>query len=172
MTPAELLRIFPFAASKVLEYAPLLTATMTEFDIDTPRRQAAFLAQVGHESAQLRYTAEIADGSAYEGRTDLGNDQPGDGKRYKGRGLIQVTGRANYVAAGTALARDLVRDPGLLEGPALACRSAGWFWRTHSLNQFADVDQFGTLTKRINGGYNHIDERIQLWLAARKVMNL
>ena len=172
MTPQDLLKIMPFAASRVDLFAPLITATMAEFDIDTPKRQAAFLAQVGHESGQLKYTAEIADGSSYEGRQDLGNIQLGDGKRYKGRGLIQVTGRSNYIACGKALGFDLLAQPEVLEQPASAARSAGWFWNFKNLNEYADADRFGELTKRINGGFSHLDERIQLWLAARRVLQI
>lgn len=173
MTPEQLLTIMPFATRARAEtYAPLLTATMQEFEIDTPKRKAAFIAQVGHESGSLKYTLELADGSAYEGRKNLGNVEPGDGKRFKGRGLMQITGRANYEACGRDLGLDLISNPELLEQPAHASRSAGWYWRTHNLNRFADWDQFGALTKAINGGYNGLDDRIQLWLAARKVFGL
>jgi putative chitinase len=170
VTPQDLIKIFPFAASKVSVYAPLLTAAMAAYEIDTPRRQAAFLAQVGHESGQLKYTEEIADGSAYEGRVDLGNTQPGDGKRFKGRGLIELTGRDNYAACGTALGLDLLSHPKLLAEPEHACRSAAWFWKENDLNSFADSNRFGSLTKRINGGYNGLDDRIQLWITARLVL--
>jgi putative chitinase len=172
MNPAELLQIYPFAKTRVEVFAPLLTQVMSEFTIDTPKRQAAFLAQVGHESGQLRYTEEIASGEAYENRDDLGNSQPGDGKRFKGRGLIQVTGRANYRACGMVLGLDLLATPGRLAEPELAVRSAGWFWATNELNRYADSDHFGSLTKRVNGGYNGLDDRIVLWLAARRVLQV
>lgn len=172
MSPRDLLRIMPFAATKVDVYAPLLASVMPQFEIDTPKRQAAFLAQIGHESGQLKYTEELADGSAYNGRQDLGNTQPGDGPRYKGRGLIQITGRANYRDCGIGLGLDVLAQPELLALPENAVRSAAWFWKTRSLNKFADADQFGSLTKRINGGYNGIDDRIQLWIAARRVLNV
>lgn len=145
---------------------------MAEFEIDTPKRQAAFLAQVAHESGSLRYVRELADGSAYEGRVDLGNTSTGDGIRYKGRGLLQITGKANYVACGTDLGLDLLRFPELLEQPVNASRSAGWFWKKKDLNRFADTDQFGSLTRAINGGYNGLDDRIRLWLNIRKVLGL
>lgn len=145
---------------------------MAEFGIDTPKRQAAFVAQVAHESGSLKYLKEIADGSAYEGRADLGNSSPGDGPRYKGRGLLQVTGKSNYRACGVGLSLDLIAFPQLLEEPKNACRSAAWFWQSRGLNHFADNDLFGALTKRINGGYTGLDDRIQHWLKARKVFGL
>jgi putative chitinase len=172
MNSAELLLIYPFAKSRVEIFAPLITQTMIEFAIDTPQRQAAFLAQVGHESGQLRYTEEIASGAAYENRDDLGNTEPGDGRRFKGRGLIQVTGRTNYRACGIALGVDLLADPTQLARPDLAARSAGWFWKANGLNRYADVDHFGSLTKRVNGGYNGLDDRIVIWLAARRVLRV
>jgi len=176
MNPQELLQIFPLAKSRADLYAPLITSTMEEFKIDTGQRQAAWLAQVGHESGQLRYTQEITDathdGSQYENRADLGNTSPGDGKLFIGRGLIQVTGRANYRACGMALGVDLLSFPTRLAEPALAVRSAGWFWNAKGLNRYADADEFGSLTKRINGGYNGLDDRIRLWIAARRVLQV
>lgn len=172
MNAHQLATIMPFGAKRAEIYAPLLTAAMAEFVIDTPRRQAAFLAQVGHESGSLRYTREIADGSDYEGRADLGNTVPGDGVRFPGRGLMQVTGRSNYAACGNAIGLDLITNPELLEEPVNAARSAGWFWASRNLNQYADADRFAALTKAINGGYTHLDERIRLWLSARKVLGL
>lgn len=172
MTPAELTTMMPYAAARSVTYAPLLTQAMAEFGIDTARRQAAFLAQICHESGSLRYTKELADGAAYNGRADLGNTQPGDGPRFKGRGLIQITGRANYRQCGAALEVDLLAQPEWLEMPEGACRSAAWFWRSRDLNQFADTDAFGTLTRRINGGYNGLDDRISHWLRIRKCLGL
>lgn len=172
MTPADLTAMVPGAAPRAVTYAPLLDAAMKEFSIDTPRRQAAFLAQLAHESGSLRYTRELADGIAYNGRADLGNTHPGDGPRYRGRGLLQITGRANYRDCGVALGVDLITSPELLELPEGACRSAGWFWKSRGLNQFADTDAFGALTRRINGGYNGLDDRIQHWLRIRRYLGL
>jgi putative chitinase len=172
MTPAELVTMIPASAPSANAFAAALTAAMLEFDIDTPRRQAAFLAQVCHESGSLRYVREIASGNAYEGRKDLGNVHPGDGPRFKGRGLLQITGRANYMQCGAALGLDLVTAPEQLEEPGPACRSAGWFWRSRDLNRYADVDRFGSLTRAINGGYNGLDDRIVHWLRIRRVLGL
>lgn len=172
MTRDELLKIMPYAAKRVDVFLAPLIAAMDEFEINTPARQAAFLAQVGHESGQLLYVKELASGEAYEGRKDLGNTRPGDGVRYKGRGLIQITGRANYAACGAALGLDLIAEPELLEQPGNACRSAGWFWKTHRLNELADegMASFGLITKRINGGLNGINDRLALYRAANEVL--
>ena len=172
MTPDQLRQIMPYSAGRVDVFAPPLTAAMQEFGITTAKRQAAFIAQVAHESGELRYTLELTDGQGYERRADLGNTQPGDGPRFKGRGLIQITGRANYEACGKALGLTLIVTPSLLEVPAGACRSAAWFWQTHGLNGFAEADKFGSITKTINGGFNHLDERLAYWLRARKAVGL
>ncbi|UVK85017.1 chitinase [Pseudomonas sichuanensis] len=132
------------------------------YAIDTPLRIAHFLAQIAHESGCLRYTEELASGSAYDGRKDLGNLQPGDGPRFKGRGLIQLTGRANYRQYGQYCKRDFEAkdDPTLVStDPALAVDVAGWFWMTRKLNDWADQDNLREITRRINGGFNGLDDR-------------
>lgn len=173
MINADTLRkIIPLAGTRADIYVPLLNQYMPEYFIDSPKRQAAFIAQIAHESASLVYTLEIADGSAYEGRADLGNVFPGDGHKYRGRGLIQLTGRTNYIALTSALSRDYINNPEMLERPEDAVQSSCWFWKTHNLNQFADSDKFGSLTKAINGGFNGIDDRIKFWLQAREVLGI
>jgi len=147
-----------------------LNAAMAEFEINNRLRQAAFLAQVGHESGQLRYVKELASGEAYEGRIDLGNSEPGDGVRYKGRGLIQLTGKANYVALMMLLNIDCVAHPELLETPKNACRSAGWFWQRNGLNALADEGDFLKITRRINGGTNGLADRQALYHKALEVL--
>src|SRR5436305_779712 len=136
-----------------------LNKAMSEFDINNPKRRAAFLAQVAHESGQLKYMEEIASGAAYERRKDLGNTQPGDGKRYKGRGPIQLTGRANYQKAGKALGLDLEGNPEKVATPEVGCRVAGWFWKTRGLNDLADRGDFKQITRRVNGGYRGLANR-------------
>lgn len=140
-----------------------ISAALSEFGINTPRRIAAWIAQIGHESGGFRYTREIwgptPAQTRYEGRKDLGNTRPGDGFRYRGRGLIQLTGRANYESATRALGVDLVNQPELLETPALAARSAAWFWSTRNCNALADAGDFTALTRRINGGLNGLKDR-------------
>jgi putative chitinase len=170
VTKEQLLAILPYAKGKVDVYLPFLNAAMDEFEINTPARQAAFIAQIGHESAQFRYVEELASGAAYEGRADLGNTMPGDGVKYKGRGLIQITGKVNYIAAMLALNVDCVSAPEMLEHPDYACRSAAWFWKTHGLNELADAGAFEKITRRINGGLNGQDDRLALWNVAKKVL--
>ena len=119
------------------KYLPYFNIYLKEYGIVTKKQVAAFFAQIGHESGSLRYSEEIASGSAYEGRTDLGNTQPGDGKRFKGRGLIQITGRYNYEKASKALGYDLISNPELLSQPELAVKSACWWWKNAKLNELA-----------------------------------
>lgn len=164
ITRAQLLEALPASAPRVDRFLAPLNAAMVEFQINTPARVAAFIAQIGHESGSFYYMREIASGEAYEGRVDLGNTEPGDGRRYRGRGPIQITGRANVLACSLALFKDdrLLHFPEVLEDPAIGCRAAGWFWQTHGLNELADVGNFRRITKIINGGYTHYDERVEL----------
>jgi putative chitinase len=167
-----LLQIMPFAKSRVHVFAAPLTNAMLEFRIASLEDKAAFLAQVAHESGSLVYMREIADGSAYEGRKDLGNTEPGDGKRFPGRGPIQITGRTNYLHCGKALGLDLIAHPELLEQPTHGCRGSAWFWQSRGLSALAERQAFGTITKRINGGFNGIDDRLVHWLRARKFFGI
>ncbi len=149
----------------VLDLSAGIARTMANRNIDTPLRRAHFLAQIGHESGELRFRAEIANGEAYEGRADLGNSMPGDGRRFKGRGLIQLTGRANYLEYGRALGREeeLLKTPELLETDHDLCVDvAGWFWAKRGLNALADTDDLTAITKRINGGLNGLEDRRRL----------
>lgn len=158
------------------KYLGALTDAMLACGIHTPVRQAAFLAQIGHESQGLLYAREIWGPTPaqqrYEGRVDLGNVQPGDGRRYLGRGFVQVTGRANYRRAGVALGLPLETRPELLELPQHAARSAGWFWESHGLNALADAGDFVRITKIINGGTNGLAERQALWARAKEALNV
>lgn len=174
LTEQQLQRIMPNARRQAGVFVSALNTAMAHRQINTPKRQAAFLAQVAHESGQLQYVREIWGPTAaqvrYEGRADLGNTVAGDGFGYRGRGLIQITGRANYVACGEALGIDLVNHPELLEQPQYACLSAAWFWATKGLNTLADADKFETITRRINGGLNGQPDRLKLWAKAREVL--
>lgn len=149
-------------------YLDPLNTAMQRFGIDTPVRAAAFLAQIMHESARLRYVRELASGAAYEGRSDLGNVEPGDGRYFKGRGLIQITGRANYRACSLALYGDerLIDHPSLLEAPEASALSAAWYWHSRNLNALADAGQFDLITRRINGGLNGAQDRRTLHAVA------
>jgi putative chitinase len=162
MDKTTLKKIMPFATdANIDKFLPHLNDTMATFEIDTPMRQAHFLAQIAHESGSLRYVREIASGEAYEGRKDLGNVMPGDGPRFKGRGLIQLTGRTNYKLFDEYTNReyDLLHHPERVEQPGLASLVAGWFWYRNKLNELADRDQLMKITKKINGGYNGLEDR-------------
>ncbi len=162
---------------------PYLIDTCFRYRINTPARLLCFLAQVGHESGGLFYTEELASGKAYEGRKDLGNTHPGDGIRFKGRGLIQITGRANYASISDDFGEDFVTQPQLLGAKNIklctpqqmkyAALGAGWFWNHKNLNEIADnidisrpIDEgdnlihFKAMTKKINGGYNGLQDRV------------
>ncbi|MCF5025125.1 glycoside hydrolase family 19 protein [Pseudomonas lurida] len=174
ITSQQLLQILPNAGRQAGVFVPVLNTAMSKYGIVNRLRIAAFIAQVGHESGQLRYVREIwgptAQQSGYEGRADLGNTVPGDGSKYRGRGLIQITGRANYVACGEALGLDLVNQPTLLEQPQYATMSAAWFWSTRGLNTLADEGEFVRITRRINGGINGQADRQVLYDKALKVL--
>ena len=174
VTASQLKHIMPLAGTRADTFCAPLNAAMAEFEINTPARQAAFIAQIAHESSQLRCTREIwgptAAQRAYEGRADLGNTFTGDGSLYRGRGLLQITGRANYKTCGAALGLDLLLFPELLEQPMYACRSAAWFWKTHGLNELADAGDQVKITRRINGGTNGLAERLAYFELAKKVI--
>ena len=173
ITEDDLCAIMPLLKRDRAEsYIGLLNSAMQEFEIITPEREAAFLAQLAHESGQLRYWEELASGEDYEGRVDLGNTEPGDGVRYKGRGPIQITGRSNYRAMGDALGVDFEDNPTLAALPEYGFRTAGWFWQTRGLNGLADVDNFKLITKRINGGYNGMTDRLGYWQRAKNVLGI
>lgn len=149
-----------------------LNAACNQYQINTPARIAQFLAQLAHESADFYYTEEIASGAAYEGRVDLGNTQLGDGVKYKGRGLIQITGRRNYQAVSLALGVDFVNNPTKLSERPWSAESAGWYWNSRNLNALADentLDGFKEITRKINGGYNGLDSRVSWWNKAKAI---
>lgn len=116
------------------KYIEWLNYFMPKYGIDSDKEVAAFIAQIGHESGYLRYSEEIASGKAYEGRRDLGNIYAGDGIKYKGRGLIQITGRYNYAQLSKDLGEDFIKNPELLSTPKYAVQSACWFWNKNKLN--------------------------------------
>lgn len=182
MQATVLVKVMGIRAALAARWAPLIGRALALSDCTTPRRQAAWLAQIGHESGNLRYTREIWGPTAQQRRYDpittlsgrLGNTQPGDGARYMGRGLIQMTGRANYRMCTERMAKlldgaevpDFEQLPDLLERPDWAALSAALYWRTKGLNRFADSGDFAELTRRINGGYNGLAHRQHLFIAA------
>lgn len=167
ITEEQLKKFAPAASDKNIS---LVTASFNQFEdkyqVNTPLRIAAFFSQLIHESGNFKYTAEIASGAAYEGRRDLGNVVAGDGVKFRGRGLIQTTGRNNYKAVGKALHNDenyFINNPEKLEQYPDAMESAFWFWDIHNLNELADKGYLQTITKRINGGLNGFAERLTIY---------
>jgi putative chitinase len=188
-------------ADNVEKYAVALDMACHEFDINTPERIAAFIAQVGHESGNLRYAKENLNYSAeglvktfpkyfkdidttqyarnpeaiasrvYANRMGNGDEESGDGWKYRGRGLIQLTGHDNYLNCGKGLDVDLINEPEYLETPDGAARSAGWFWNSHNLNALADAGDIKTMTKKINGGFIGLEDRIKHYNHALEVLN-
>lgn len=174
MTPQTLSHSTGARIDRAAEWLPHIEAAMAEYEINTAARQSAFLAQIGHESGGLHWVSEIwgptGQQTRYEHRADLGNNQPGDGYRFRGRGLLQTTGRANYETTGKALGVDLLSNPELLETPALAARSAAWYWHSRGLNKLADIGDFVCITHRINGGLTGYQERLALFGAAKEAL--
>lgn len=206
MTPEQIARATGATSALAQQWLPALTAAMQRWGINTPARQAAFLAQIGVESAHLsavvenlnyssealvrtwpeRFTPELAQrigrtadhpadqeaiaNTAYSLRFGNGDAASGDGWRYRGRGLIQITFRANYRAAGAGLNLDLIAHPELLEQPVHAAAAAGWFWQAHGLNALADAGQFDRITLRINGGMTGQPSRVALLSAATEAL--
>lgn len=176
-------RMMPLAGSRLDAHWPYINPALEKAAINTPERIAAFLAQLAHESGEYRYMEEIASGDAYDQRTDLGNtpEIDGDGRTYKGRGPMQITGRANYLACGEALGVDLIddpldpgdnRDPDKLKWPEYATASACWFWNSRKLSLLADRGWFKTITRIINGGLNGLSDRRQYWDRNRALLGL
>lgn len=135
--------------------------------LDAPLRMAHFMAQVAHESGGFRWMEEIASGQAYEGRADLGNGAPGDGKRFKGRGPIQLTGRANYRLFGRTVGIDFENNPEIVALPSIGLLVACQFWQMRGLNELADADDLMAITRRVNGGTNGLEQR-KAYLAKAK----
>lgn len=180
VTDDELRQIMPnLKPDKRALYLPHLQAAMAEFAITTMLREAAFLAQVAHESAEFRFMEEIWGPTPAQRRYEpvtslskmLGNTQPGDGKRFKGRGPIQLTGRANYKTFGDKLGVDLVGNPALAATPEVAFRIAGLYWQTRGLNPLADAQNFREITRRINGGFNGLADREKYYARAKRVLS-
>lgn len=180
VTREQILAIMPNAKVKVDAFLPYINGYAEVFHIDTPMRMAHFLAQIAHESGELRYTKELGNKNYFRkydvGRLKnmLGNLKDGDGYKYRGRGLIQITGRANYQAYQNSkyCTGDIMEYPELLEEPLGATKSAMWWWWKHDLNKLADSDCFLAITKIINGGTNGLESRRKFLTRAKKVFNL
>ena len=179
LTDAQLKAIMPnMPAARRALFLPALNRTMQVYTIHNRLRAAAFLGQLAHESGEFRFMEEIWGPTAQQLRyeppstlaTKLGNTQRGDGKRYKGRGPIQVTGRANYKRYGDLLGLDLVGQPELAATPGVGLSVAGMFWKTNGLNALAELQDYREITRRINGGYNGWEERLRYYELAKKVL--
>lgn len=178
ITREQLKACMPAASEANLDkYLIPLQVTLQKYEINTPKRAAAFLAQLAHESGSLRYVRELASGEDYDtGRKaeSLGNtpEKDGDGEMYKGRGLIQITGRSNYKALSVALNYDFIKNPADLEKPGAAAMSAGWFWNLRGLNKHADANNFERITKMINGGLNGYEDRLKKWATCKRALGV
>ena len=198
ITVQQLLQILPNAGQVAGVFVPVLNTAMSRYQIVGAKRMAAFIAQVGHESGQLtrlveslnystdalrktwpsRFDVDLASAVARKPEqianiaygSRMGNTAPGDGWKYRGRGLIQITGKNNYRACGEALGLDLIAQPELLEKPQHACMSAAWYWASRGLNTLADAGSFSKITNRINGGQNGAADRQALYTRALKVL--
>lgn len=182
ITDEQLHQMIPGATDKsIKKFISPMNETLKRYNINTPPRIAAFIAQIAHESGNLYYVEEIASGSNYEFRDDLGNlhfealqiaheNKTTTGKFYKGRGLIQLTGYYNYKKFGELLKLDLIHNPELLCEPINATLISGCYWDINNCNSFADVGLFGKITKIINGGYNGSADRLANYARCKKVL--
>ena len=178
-----------------------LNETFERFNINTPLRKACFIGQCAHESGHFKFLEENLNYKAdslmrvwpkrfnhalaqecahnpekianvvYADRMGNGDSESGDGYAYRGRGLIQLTGKVNYDAFGNAMGLDVLENPDYLATPEGACLSAGWFWEHHGLNELADQNELEQMTKRINGGTLGLQERATLMQQALDVLS-
>ena len=179
LTSEQLRKMFPkVSGENVTAFTEYLNSAFRLASVNTKRRMAHFLGQVGHESGGLTTFTEWYSGrnaeayfnKKYGSRKDLGNTVTTDGYKYRGRGPIQVTGKANYNLCGKALGLDLVSNPDLLANPKYGFNSAAWFWAKRKINTYADADNITTVTKRINGGTNGLADRKTRTTLAKKVL--
>lgn len=168
LTKLQLKNICPLAKDENLDkYIPHLNMLMPKYEINTLPRIRHFIAQIAHESNQFNSVTEKYNGTPesyfkkYDGRKDLGNNFAGDGLKFKGRGLIQITGRFNYSCASIDIFKTdiLIAKPEMVERPEIAVEVACWFWKKHHLNSLADNDQLKAITLKINGGLTGLNER-------------
>lgn len=179
ITLEQLTKIMPACpGTRAGAYLALVNKAMAEASINTPLRQAMFLAQVAHESDQLKYVSEVWGPTLQQRRYDppdplasrLGNTAVGDGYKYRGAGPFQLTGKANYKKYGAKLGLDLENHPELAHEPANGFRIAAAYWIDHGLNELADAGNFKEITRRINGGYNGLEQREHLYEVAKRVL--
>lgn len=178
----DMLALTYLNADEITALNPLadsIIKAMERYEINTPLQKAHFLAQVGHESGELRFRTELSSGKAYENRKDLGNIHAGDGMCFKGRGLIQITGRANYTEYQKSsrlvaeLNVNIIDNPELIAVNDQLCADvACWFWERRKLNSLADRDDLEAITRRINGGLNGLSDRRRLLVRSRTLLGV
>ncbi len=176
ITPSQIKLILAptkYTDAKLKIIVGALNQTFNRYEINTAKRISHFLAQVLHESGAFRYSAEIWGNTpaqrGYDTRVDLGNtpERDNDGYKYRGRGWIQLTGKTNYKLLSKEFGVDFVTYPDLVAKEPYDSLAAGWFWNRKKLNALADADDILSITKKINGGYNGLDER-RMWLGKTK----
>ena len=181
----QLQDIYSIKAELADKWVDHLNKAMNKYGITTPLRQAAFLAQVGHESGRLKFVKEIWNPKQcvwqnnYEGSKSLGNTQVGDGEKFKGHGLIQITGRANHAQAAHDLGIDCVNNPELLCQPQYAALVSAWFWDINKINFYADKSDIDGVSDKVNKGHKTdkygdslgFKDRLDLYTKAKKVLN-
>lgn len=174
ISKAQIKAILKCSDATVEKHYEALNKTLEDYKINTPLRIQHFMAQIGHESCGLRYTEEIASGKAYEGRADLGNIYEGDGRKFKGRSPLQLTGRANYTEYFRFIGRpELIETPEILSTDMeLMWGATAWYWKTRNLNKWCDRDDIMGVTLRVNGGYNGLADRKQYLARANAVIKL
>jgi putative chitinase len=171
ITKQLLKQIAPNSRDEIIDpLVKYLNIHMPKYEVNTYLRVCHFLAQAAHESASFRTLTEYASGAAYEGRKDLGNVKAGDGVRYKGRGIFQLTGRENYRKIGKLIGFDLENNPHLAQTPEISVLTALEYWKSRNLNGLADRDQVELITRRINGGLNGFDDRKKYLARAKKII--
>lgn len=175
ITETQVRRIMIKAQSdRVKEFVQSFNDWNETFGINTPLRVAHYIAQVAHETGELKWLEELSSGRRYEGRKDLGNTKPGDGVRFKGRGLLQTTGRNNYQAYANSVYcnGDLMSHPEWLARFPGAQKASMYYWKSRGLNAVADKDDVRGVTKRINGGFSHFQERVIYTNLAKSVFRV
>ena len=180
LTAARLGEIAQRPASAVEKFVGPLQETFEKYQINTPLRKQHFLSQILHESGRFRWLEEIWGPTAQQKKYDpasgsslsrtLGNTEPGDGYRFRGRGAIQLTGRDNYRAFNKAVEEDVIQNPDLVSRLPLAMDAAGWYWAKNDLEYWADRDNVERVTKLINGGYRGLADRKRLLARAKRVI--
>lgn len=171
ITKQQVKQIVPNSKDEIIDPLVIyLNKHMPRYEVNTYLRVCHFLAQAAHEAASFRTLEEYASGAAYEGRKDLGNVVKGDGVRYKGRGIFQLTGRANYRSIGAKIGMDLENNPQLAESPEVSVLTALEYWKSRNLNSLADADNIEAITRKINGGLNGFDDRKRYLAKCKQVI--